>query len=89
MELICKLNSELNAIDLRQEGFVPLSMLKQVVVDTLGIKLKIFDDMAEQMQPNFLDVNIKSNNLNPSQVDFVLMVRKMVKALPRAKEMEL
>jgi hypothetical protein len=45
--------------------------------------------MAEQMQPNLLDVNIKSNNLNPSQVDFVLLVRKMVKALPRAQEKEL
>ena len=63
-------------------------MLKQVVVDTLAIKPKIFDDMAEQMQVNFLDVNIKSNNLNPSQVDFVLLIRKMVKALPRAKEVE-
>jgi|LauGreDrversion4_2_1035121.scaffolds.fasta_scaffold83819_3 hypothetical protein len=41
-------------------------MLKQVVVETLSIKPKIFEDMAEQMQPNFLDVNIKSNNLNPS-----------------------
>ena len=66
MELICKLNSELSAIDIRQDGYVPLSMLKQVVVDTLSIKPKIFDDMAEQMQPNLLDVNIKSNNLNPS-----------------------
>ena len=36
------------------------------------------------MQPNLLDVNIKSNNLNPSQVDFVLLIRKMVKALPNA-----
>jgi len=58
-------------------------MLKQVVVDTLSIKQKIFEDMAEQMQPNLLDVNIKSNNLNPSQVDFVLLIRKMVKALPK------
>jgi len=41
------------------------------------------------MQPNFLDVNIKSNNLNPSQVDFVLLIRKMVKALPHAVEVEL
>lgn len=40
------------------------------------------------MQPNYLDVNIKTNNLNPSQIDFVLLIRKMVKALPKIKDIE-
>lgn len=38
------------------------------------------------MQPNLVDVNITSNSLNVGLIDYVLLVRKLMKSLPKIRE---
>jgi hypothetical protein len=56
------------------------------VCDKLKIKVKIAEDFVEQMQPNLVDVNITSNGLNVGLLDYILLVRKLTKSLPKVRE---
>lgn len=85
IDLIIKLNKELRTLDSHQQGFVPVALFKQVC-DRLRIKVKIADDFVECMQPNLVDVNITSNSLNVGLIDYVLLVRKLMKSLPKIRE---
>jgi hypothetical protein len=38
------------------------------------------------MQPNLVDVNITSNGLNVGLLDYILLVRKLTKSLPKVRE---
>jgi hypothetical protein len=38
------------------------------------------------MQANLVDVNITSNGLNVGLIDYVLLVRKLIKSLPKVRE---
>ena len=41
------------------------------------------DDFITELQPNKLDVNRTANDLQNSQLDYILLIRKLMKALPK------
>lgn len=84
IDLLMHLTSELRAIDSHQQGFVPHSLFKQIC-DKLRIKNKICEDFVVQSQPNLLDCNITSNSLNVGVVDYILLIRKLIKSLPKVR----
>lgn len=83
IDLLMHLMAELRTLDSHQQGFVPHSLFKQIC-EKLRIKNKICEDFVAQSQPNMLDCNITSNSLNVGLVDYILLIRKLIKSLPKA-----
>ena len=81
-DTVIKFFRELSALDSHQQGFVPVSLLKSVLEQTLRVKPKIVDDFILEMTDNKLDVNRTANNLQSSQLDYMLLIRKLLKSLP-------
>lgn len=52
----------------------------------MRIKVRIVEDFVEQSPPNMVDCNITSNGLNVGLLDYVLLVRKLMKSLPKIRE---
>lgn len=53
----------------------------------MRLKNKIVEDLVDQMTPNLVDVNLTSNGLNTGLIDYVLLVRKLMKSLPKARDL--
>jgi hypothetical protein len=53
----------------------------------MRLKNKIVEDLVDQMTPNLVDVNLTSNGLNTGLLDYVLLVRKLMKSLPKARDL--
>lgn len=86
LDLIQKLATELKTLDSHQQGFVPASLFKEIC-DRLRLKVKIVDDFIEQMAPNMVDVNVTSNCLNVGLIDYVVLIRKLMMSLPKARQL--
>jgi hypothetical protein len=73
---------EMLSLDSYEQGYVPLALFKQVMLHELKIKSKIIDDFVEvcKQPAKSLDVNCTSNSLQ-SQIDFVVLIRKLLKVV--------
>lgn len=50
------------------------------------MKPKIVDDFIAELLPNKLDVNRSANDLQSTQLDYILLIRKLIKSLPAPEE---
>ena len=71
---------ELISLDSHCTGFLPVALFRSVLEHELKIKPKIVDDFIETCkQPaKSLDVNCTANRFQ-SQLDFIVLMRKIVK----------
>jgi hypothetical protein len=71
---------ELMSLDSHEQGFVPLALFRSVLEHELKIKVKIVDDFVDTCrQPlKSLDVNCTANSFQ-SQLDFIVLIRKLAK----------
>ena len=71
---------ELLGLDSHEQGFVPLALFRSVLEHELKIKVKIVDDFIDTCrQPlKSLDVNCTANSFQ-SQLDFIVLIRKLTK----------
>ena len=58
------------------------------VCEKLRVKVKISDDFVEQCVANMVDVNVTSNGLNVGLIDYVVFIRKLMKSIPRVRQVE-
>ena len=58
MEIICKFNEEIEALDSNDNGFIPVSILKNVLEGELKVKSKIVDDFINSLR----DIDIENQN---------------------------
>ena len=86
-DLVAKLNAECKQLDSHQQGFVPTSLFKSLC-EKLRIKVKISEDFVDQCAANMVDVNVTSNGLNVGLIDYVVLVRKLMKSLPKVRQVE-
>ena len=72
--------NELIEMDSHSTGFLPIALFRSVLEHKLKIKTKIIDDFIETCkQPlKSLDVNCTANRFQ-SQLDFIVLIRKIVK----------
>ena len=79
-EFVQQCMRELTSLDSHGTGFLPIALFRSVLEHELRIKPKIVDDfIATGRQPTkSLDVNCTANSFQ-SQLDFVVLVRKIVK----------
>jgi len=85
-DTVIKFYREMCALDSHQQGFIPTALMKSALCDRLKVKQKIVDDFITELQPNKLDVNRTANDLQNSQLDYILLIRKLMKALPPQAE---
>jgi 5S rRNA maturation endonuclease (ribonuclease M5) len=95
LEIVCKFNEEIEALDSNDNGFIPVNILKNVLEGELKVKTKIVDDFVnslrdidienQNVQSNTkmvkdvqsLDVNMITNSLKTSHVDYIVLLRKL------------
>ena len=79
-EFVQQCMRELTSLDSHATGFLPIALFRSVLEHELKIKPKIVDDFIETgKQPTkSLDVNCTANSFQ-SQLDFIVLVRKIVK----------
>jgi len=95
LEIICKFNEEIEALDSNDNGFIPVNILKNVLEGELKIKTKIVDDFINGLRDidienqnelsntkivkevQSLDVNMITNSLKTSHVDYIILLRKL------------
>lgn len=58
LEIICKFNEEIEALDSNDNGFIPVNILKNVLEGELKIKTKIVDDFINGLR----DIDIENQN---------------------------
>jgi len=59
LEIICKLNAELESLDSTDNGFIPVNLFRNALEDELRIKSKIVDDFVNSIR----DLNIENSNV--------------------------
>ena len=59
LEIICKLNAELESLDSTDNGFIPVNLFRNALEDELRIKGKIVDDFVNCIR----DINIENSNV--------------------------
>jgi hypothetical protein len=95
LEIICKLNAELESLDSTDNGFIPVNLFRNALEDELRIKTKIVDDFVNSIRDiniensnvqsntatvkemQSLDVNLITNSLKTSHIDYIVLVRKL------------
>ena len=81
-EFVQSVMRELTSLDSHGNGFLPVALFRSALEHELRIKPKLIDDFIETCkQPaKSLDVNCTANSFQ-SQLDFVVLVRKIVKLI--------
>ena len=64
LEIICKLNEELESLDSTDNGFIPVNLFRNALEDELKIKTKIVDDFINSIR----DMNIENSNVQSNTV---------------------
>jgi hypothetical protein len=95
LEIVCKFNEEIEALDSNDNGFIPVNILKNVLEGELKVKTKIVDDFVNSLRDidienqneqsntkivkdvQSLDVNMVTNSLKTSHVDYIVLLRKL------------
>jgi hypothetical protein len=95
LEIVCRFNEEIEALDSKDNGFIPVNILKNVLEGELKVKTKIVDDFVNSLRDidienqnelsntkivkevQSLDVNMVTNSLKTSHVDYIVLVRKL------------
>jgi hypothetical protein len=95
LEIICKLNEELESLDSTDNGFIPVNLFRNALEDELKIKAKIVDDFINSIRDmniensnaqsntatvkemQSLDVNLITNSLKTSHIDYIILLRKL------------
>jgi len=95
VEIICKLNEELEALDSTDNGFIPANLFRNALEGELKIKTKIVEDFVNGIrdlniensniqsstppvkESQSLDVNLITNSLKTSHLDYISLLRKL------------
>jgi len=105
LEIICKMNDELEQLDSCDNGFIPVNLFKNCLEGELKIKNKIVEDFVngirdtniensnlQSVTPTVkdqqtLDVNMITNSLKTSHVDYIILLRKLAQFVEQNKGM--
>jgi hypothetical protein len=103
IEIICKFNEEFENLDSMENGFIPATILKNVLEGELNLKQKIVDDFIFSLRDidienqneksnaklvkevQSLDVNLITNSLKTSHLDFIVLLRKLSQFMDQNK----
>lgn len=103
LEILCKMNEELEALDAGDNGFIPVNLFKNCLEGELKIKTKIVEDFingirdtniensnAQSVTPTVrdqqtLDVNLITNSLKTSHIDYIMLLRKLSQYIEQNK----
>mmetsp|Transcript_34710 Transcript_34710/g.53252 ORF Transcript_34710/g.53252 Transcript_34710/m.53252 type:complete len:135 (+) Transcript_34710:6556-6960(+) len=95
VEIVCRLNEELEALDSTDNGFIPANLFRNALEGELKIKSKIVEDFVNGLrdvniensntqsitptvkEAQSLDVNLVTNSLKASHLDYIVMLRKL------------
>lgn len=95
LEIICRMNEELESLDSTDNGFIPANVFRNALEDELKIKSKIVEDFINSIRDVYiensnvqsntatvkeiqsLDVNLITNSLKSSHIDYIILLRKL------------
>jgi len=95
LEIICRMNEELESLDSTDNGFIPVNVFRNALEDELKIKPKIVEDFINSIRDVYiensnvqsntatvkeiqtLDVNLITNSLKSSHIDYIILLRKL------------
>lgn len=95
LEIISRMNEELEALDSADNGFIPANVFRNALEGELKIKGKIVDDFINSIRDMYiensnvqsntatvkeiqsLDVNLITNSLKSSHIDYIILLRKL------------
>jgi len=95
LEIVCRMNEELEALDSTDNGFIPVNVFRNALEDELKIKTKIVEDFINTIRDvgiensnaqsvtatvkeiQSLDVNLITNSLKTSHIDYIILLRKL------------